>query len=117
MEALPALCITSCSDAIEKFCRRRFLPQAYDECYNGLGERRLILRQYPLQSVQSVRYRPVTVLNIQNTDQNTNQQARVAVTNTGLTLTRVASGIPSTDTSTSYCLNPGDSIDVLVTLP
>src|SRR5262249_5868532 len=75
------------------------VSQAYDELYNGQGEKRLLLRQYPLQSVQSVRYRPVTVMKVQNTDQGTNQQARVSVLSTGLKLFRMASGVATTVTS------------------
>jgi hypothetical protein len=94
--------ITAVSDAVEKYCNRRFVSTARDELYNGTGDRRLILREYPIQSVQSVRYRPVTVLKIINNNQNLNQQARVQVTSTGLTLTRVASGVSSSDTSVTW---------------
>jgi hypothetical protein len=55
--------ITAVSDALQKYCRRRFVRQAWDELYNGTGDRRLLLRQDP---IQSVRYRPVTVLKIIN---------------------------------------------------
>jgi hypothetical protein len=96
--------VTSVSDAVEKFCRRRFVSTAYDELYNGTGDRRLLLRQYPIQSVQSVRYRPVTVLKITNTDP-TNVQARVSVTSVGLKLTRVQSGVKTTDTSVTWAGN------------
>ena len=54
--------------------------------------------------MQAVRYRPVTVLKITNTS-GVNQQARVAVTSTGLTLTRTASGVKSTDTSITFAGN------------
>src|SRR5437763_12416642 len=94
--------ITAASRAIGRYCRRDFVSTAYDELYNGTGECRLILRQYPVQSVQSVRYRPVTVLKITNTDGATNQQARVSVTATGLALVRVASGVKTTDTSVTF---------------
>ena len=58
--------ITAVSDLIEKWCKRRFVSTAFDELYNGTGDRRLLLREYPIQSVQSVRYRPVTVLKVIN---------------------------------------------------
>ncbi len=98
--------ITAVSDAIEKYCRRRFVSTAYDELYNGNGDRRLLLRQYPIQSVQSVRYRPVTVMQVKNTLPATNQQARVSVTSTGLKLVRVASGVKTTDTSITWATYP-----------
>jgi len=66
-DSLLGTLITAYSEAIEKYCRRRFVSTSYDELYDGTGERRLLLRQYPIQSVQSVRYRPVTVLKITNT--------------------------------------------------
>src|SRR5947209_7235301 len=75
--------ITSVSKAIKKYCRRDFTSQSYDELYSGNGDRRLLLRQYPIQSVESVRYRPVTVLKITNTTR-ANVQARVSVLSTGL---------------------------------
>jgi hypothetical protein len=92
--------ITAASDLIEKWCKRRFVSQAYDELYNGTGDRRLLLCEYPIQSVQSVRYRPVTVLKvINNSGSSVTQQARVAVLNTGLQLVEVAAGVKTTTTT------------------
>jgi hypothetical protein len=105
-DTLLGVLITAISDAIEKYCRRRFISTAYDEIYNGEGERRLLLRQYPIQSVQSVRYRPVTVLKVMNVLPATNQQARVSVTSVGLKLFRMASGVSSTDTTCTWASNP-----------
>ena len=104
-DSLLGTLITAVSDLIEKYCRRRFVSTAYDELYNGTGDRRLLLRQYPVQSVQSVRYRPVTVLKITNTVP-ANVQARVSVSSTGLTLVRVNAGIRTTDTSVTWAGNP-----------
>ncbi len=96
--------ITSVSRAIERYCRRDFVSTTYDELYSGLGERRLVLRQYPLLSVQSVRYRPVTVLKIINNLAST-PSARVSVTHTGLTLVRQTAGSTTTDTSITWAGN------------
>jgi hypothetical protein len=104
VDSLLATLITAVSDAAEKWCRRRFVSQAYDEVYNGTGDRRLLLRQYPVQSVQSVRYRPVTVLKVTNTTA-ANVQARVSVTSTGLKLVRVNAGVKTTDTSVTFAGN------------
>jgi len=104
-DSLVSTLITAYSDAIEKYCRRCFYSRTFDELYNGDGDRRLLLRQYPVQSVQSVRYRQVTVLKIVNNDPSTNQQARVTVTSAGLTLFRMASGVSSTDTSVTWAGN------------
>src|SRR5438552_3337010 len=97
-DSLLGTLITAYSEAVEKFCRRRFVSTSYDESYDGNGERRLLLRQYPIQGVQAVRYRPVTVLKVTNTD-TTNVQARVTVLSTGLQLDSVKSGVKTTVTS------------------
>jgi hypothetical protein len=96
--------ITAVSVAIRRYCRRDFNQTDYDELYNGNGQRRLFLRQYPILSVSSVRYRPVTVLKIQNSLANT-PQARVSVTTVGLTLVRVTNGVKVTDTSVTFAGN------------
>lgn len=98
--------ITSISDAIEKYCNRRFISLAYDELYNGEGDRRLLLRQYPIQSIQSVRYRPVTVLKVINNNVSQNQQVRVWVTNTGLQCWRMTSGVATTETLLTWAAYP-----------
>lgn len=90
--------IAAASGAIQRYCRRDFAAIAHDELYNGSGDGRLVLRQYPVVSVQSVRYRPVTVLKVTNSNTSLNQQARVSVTSTGLTLVRTASGVATTVT-------------------
>jgi len=96
--------LTAASDAVQKWCRRDFISTAYDELYSGNGQRELILRAYPIVSVESVRYRPVTVLKITNTDA-ANVQARASVTSTGLKLVRVNAGSKSTDTSVTFAGN------------
>jgi hypothetical protein len=90
--------ITACSRAIERYCRRRFTATDHDELYSGRGERNLYLRNFPIRSVKSVRYRPVTVLKITNNTAHT-PQARVEVLPAGLRLTRVTSGVTTTTTS------------------
>ena len=96
--------ITAASRAIIKYCRRDFNQTAYDELYNGTGDRRLLLRQCPLLSIQSVRYRPVTVLKIQNNLANT-PIARVTVATTGLTLFWQTSGVATTNTTITWANN------------
>jgi hypothetical protein len=101
VDSLLSTLITSVSDAIQKWCRRDFVSTSYDELYSGNGDRKLLLRQYPIISVQSVRYRPVTVIKITNTVA-ANVQGRVTVTSTGLTLVRVNAGVKTTDTSVTF---------------
>jgi hypothetical protein len=103
-DALLQTLLTAASDAVQKYCKRDFVTTSYDELYSGNGEARLLLRQYPIQSVQSVRYRPVTVLKITNTTA-ANVQARVSVTGVGLTLVRVNAGTKTTDTSVTFSSN------------
>lgn len=98
--------ITAASDAIEKYCKRRFVTQAYDELYDGKGQRRLQLRQYPIQKVTSVRYRPVTVLKVINNNTTQNQQARVEIQSTGLQCWRMASGVATTETLLTWTAYP-----------
>jgi hypothetical protein len=105
-DALLGTLITAISDAIEKYCRRRFVTASFDELYDGTGDRRMLLRQYPIQSVQSVRYRPVTVLKITNTLA-ANVQARVSVLSTGLQLVSVNAGVKTTVTAgLTFAANP-----------
>ncbi len=92
--------IENASKAIQRYCRRDFVSSSFDEIYDGSDEPVLVLRQFPIVSVQSVRTNPATVLEVQNTLTTTNQQARVSVTSTGVTLKRVASGSATTNTVT-----------------
>ncbi len=88
--------IAACSTAVESYCQRRFQVQQYDETYNGRMQRRLVLRNWPLQSVERVAYAPTPVLRVRNVDTAGNQRARVKVIDTGVTLTRVAAGVTTT---------------------
>jgi hypothetical protein len=96
--------ITACSRAIMRYCKRMFVSCTFDELYSGRSERCLYLRNYPLISVQSVRYRPVTVTKITNNLANT-PQARVTVTSTGITLSRVTNGVAVTDATLTFAGN------------
>jgi hypothetical protein len=93
------------SSAVRKYCRRDFDSRSYDELYDG-GAEEIVLRHYPVQSVTSVRCNPASVLEVCNTLTTTNQQATVEVRSTGLALTRIASGVSSTDTSVTFATYP-----------
>src|SRR5882762_5181021 len=99
-----AALVTACSKAIKKFCGREFDSQSFDELYHDAGHDRLLLRQFPVISIARMAYAPTTVLRIKNTS-SSNQRATASVTSTGLSLTRVASGITSTDTSVTWAGN------------
>jgi len=96
--------IAAVSAAVERFCRREFHEQAFDEVHNGRGGDELLLRHFPIVSVARVACQPTTVLTVSNTSA-ANQRATVRVTDTGLTLTRVASGVSSSDTSVTWAAN------------
>jgi hypothetical protein len=106
--------INAVSAAIRRYCRTDFLPQTYDELYSGNGQQRWLLRQIPVVNVQSVRYGPYAVLRVTNNTISTNQRAAVAVTSpndaavlgSGITLTRVASGVTSVDTGCLFAAYP-----------
>src|SRR5260370_13972291 len=92
IDALLQTLLTAASDAIQKYCRRDFVSTTYDELYSGNGESRLLLRQYPIVSDESVRYRPVTVLKITNTDA-ANVHAPTSIVSTGLKLVVVTAAV------------------------
>src|SRR4051812_24597925 len=99
-----AALVTACSRAVRRHCKREFDSQQFDELYHGTDQPRLPLRQFPILSVARVAYDPVAVLRLTNTSAS-NQRATVAVTSSGLTLVRVASGVSSTDTPVTLAGN------------
>jgi hypothetical protein len=99
-----AALVTACSKAIKKYCRREFDSQTFDELYDHPVSGRLLLRQFPILSISRAAFEPTTVLRVKNTSAS-NQRATVAVTSTGLSLMRVASGVSSTDTSVTWAAN------------
>ncbi len=79
---------------------RNLDSQTYSEYYDGgpMPYDRVQLTQFPVTSISRVATYPQPALQIQNTDTTSNQRATVAVTSTGLTLVRVASGVSTTNT-------------------
>lgn len=53
--------INSCSTAIENYCGRKFKEQEYTEEYDGTGSKYILLQQYPVKSVDSVKIDDVLV--------------------------------------------------------
>ncbi|MCI0380327.1 MAG: hypothetical protein L0215_22310 [Gemmataceae bacterium] len=99
-----AALVTACSKAIRRYCRREFDSQPFDELYNGTRQPLLILNQFPIVSVERVAYGPTAVLQVTNASA-ANQRATARVTATALELTRVASGVSTTNTLT-FAANP-----------
>jgi hypothetical protein len=58
--ALSAL-ILQCSAQIENLCQRSFGLADYDEWYDGTGTNTLILRQFPVSSISSLKIGPLEV--------------------------------------------------------
>jgi len=89
--------IAAVSRGIENYCWRTFAVTSYDDIYPGNDRSELVLRNYPIASIERVAFAPLPVMRITNTSAS-NQRATVKVTATGLELVRVASGTPATDT-------------------
>ena len=89
--------IAAVSKAIENYCWRSFAIASYDELYPGNQRRELVVRNYPIASVERVAHDPAAVLRVTNTSASI-QRATVKVTATGLELIRVASGVGTTNT-------------------
>src|SRR5262245_41311867 len=49
-----AALVTACSKAIRSYCKREFDSQSFTERYDGVDDTRLVLRQYPIVSVESL---------------------------------------------------------------
>lgn len=89
--------IAAVTKAIENYCARPFSIISFDELYPGSHRPELLLRNFPIASVERVAYAPAPVLRIVNTSAS-NQRATAKVTATGVELIRVASGVASTST-------------------
>lgn len=116
--AILATLITAASREIIRYCSRQFALTTYSEIVTPEGTRQdrgepssAKLSAFPVQSITSVLTNRSTVLTIRNTDTTTNQFASVVFTMTGdveyldlvytgLTLSRMASGVTTTDTLT-----------------
>lgn len=72
---------------IEKVCGRKFAAANYDELYHGTGNHFLLLNQRPIITVSAVRYGLLPAIYVLNNSQS-NYQSTIAVTSTGVTLTR-----------------------------
>ena len=47
--------INAVSDMVAKYCNRKFIADTYSEFYKGSGRQKLILNQYPVNSITSVK--------------------------------------------------------------
>jgi len=93
--------ICAASETVRRICKREFTLTAYSEYYSGgyYNDSPLSLRQFPVTAITRVAADPQAAILIQNIS-TANQRATVATTSTGIALTRVASGVTSTDNVT-----------------
>ena len=89
--------VSAASRAIENYCWRTFAVQEYDELYSGSGGSELFLRSYPITRIDRVACDPAPVLRATNTSSSV-QRASVQVAATGVILTRVVSGVGTSNT-------------------
>ena len=90
--------LKAASSSIRRECRRQFESATYTEYLSGSGYpyQMVMLKEFPVTAISRLATNPTEVLQIRNTDGDTNQRATVASTATGLSLVRVASGVTST---------------------
>jgi hypothetical protein len=86
--------IPAASRAIEAYCGRSFGLANFDERYDGRRHPTLWLRQYPVTAIERIAFAPTVVLRVQN---ETAMQAQVQVSDVGLALVRVSSGVTAVD--------------------
>lgn len=108
--------ITAVSRAAEKYCKRIFSLQWYDECYDTDGTGSLLLRKFPVVAISRLASTLTQILTVQNNDQVTNSRATVGTQqpgvfdvptpSIGLSLTRVAAGITYNDISILWSTYP-----------
>ena len=96
--------IMAVSRGIERYLHRQIGPVGVDELVDGTGCSWMALKQFPLVSVERVATCPTVVMEVTNTS-SANQRATVGVTETGLNLFRVASGVTATDLSVTFASN------------
>ena len=92
--------VEAASAAIERYCNRVFASTSHSEFRDGDGSSIVMMDNFPITAVSRVSAYPTAALQVWNTDDTTNSRASVAVTSTGLTLVRVASGVMTTSTLT-----------------
>lgn len=72
--------------SIKAYCGRDLESTTYKELYSGSGNQELILRQYPIISVQRISIGREPIITVKNTNQFTSASVSVTSTNVVLTL-------------------------------
>lgn len=93
--------INNSSTAIESYCDRNFIAQNYKEFYNGLGQRKLRLRNFPVTSIQRVSTGSKLAITVSSTD-STDLRASVEVRSDRINLQRFASDGTESNTELTF---------------
>jgi len=79
---VPAI-ISAASELVERWCNRQFAKASFDELYTGDGSGVLILRKFPVASIERLSGGLQTAFTVTNSDSTTNWRANAAIINTG----------------------------------
>ncbi len=126
-----ATAITAASRAVQRYCRRWFLLQSYLEIrtpcpgqWDKADPDLILLGQYPIVGPARLRIGRTNAVQIVNQNATTNQEAYVSfttsgdpdisLTNTGLLLTTVASGVQTTNAITWTTTSPFTTLQSIV---
>jgi hypothetical protein len=93
--------INNSSTAIESYCDRNFIAQNYSEFYNGLGQRKLRLRNFPVTSIQRLATGSKLAMTVSSTD-TTDLRASVEVREGKINLQRFASNGTESNTELTF---------------
>lgn len=112
-DALIERLINAESTRIERYCDRNFRKQSYRESYNGSGQRRLRLRNFPVISVTRVAIGSKLAFTV-TSDTSTDLRAIVEVRDNRLDLTRHASDGTKTETHFEFTASGKETAQGLV---
>ncbi len=93
--------INNSSTAIESYCDRNFIAQNYSEFYNGLGQRKLRLRNFPVTSIQRLATGSKLALTVSSTD-TTDLRSSIEVREDKVNLQRFASNGTESNTELAF---------------
>jgi len=102
-DALLTSLIARATDAIEKYCRRTLRSTTYRELYDGRGDTKLLLNEYPVTAITLVATGRIDVVRLTNSNSDAyNAYAQVDATNLELTVNGGANDGTDTLTLSSY---------------
>lgn len=93
--------INNSSAAIESYCDRNFIAQNYSEFYNGMGQRKLRLRNFPVTSIQRLATGSKLALTVSSTD-TTDLRSSIEVRDDKVNLQRFTSDGTESNTELAF---------------